>query len=388
MKLVLMVATVFKFLNFEKSDIEILQSMGYEVHTATNMREAKWLQDDGTFENNPIIRHQIDFGRSPYSKDNIKAYKQLEKLLSEYQFELIHCHTPVAAAITRIAANKYRKKETKVIYTSHGFHFHKTSSLKSWLLYYPIEKMLASRTDVIITINKEDYSVIQKFRVKEKRYIPGVGVDVDHIHSLKVDRNEILGEFGIPENAFVILTIGELSDRKNQSVVIKALKSFKKESIYYILCGTGQKEQGYKKLAKKTGLENHVIFAGQRDHEWVMKLAHAVDLGAIPSKIEGLGLAGIEILAAGTPLIGSDVHGIKDYLIDGKTGISCNPNNYKSFSEAIYKLLNNKKYYKQVSLSAYSIAAQFDISISRRTMIEIYSKLLGNNSLKGEQCKK
>ncbi len=248
--------------------------------------------------------------------------------------------------------------------------------------------MLASRTDVIITINKEDYSVIQKFRVKEKRYIPGVGVDVDHIHSLKVDRNEILGEFGIPENAFVILTIGELSDRKNQSVVIKALKSFKKESIYYILCGTGQKEQGYKKLAKKTGLENHVIFAGQRDHEWVMKLAHAVDLGAIPSKIEGLGLAGIEILAAGTPLIGSDVHGIKDYLIDGKTGISCNPNNYKSFSEAIYKLLNNKKYYKQVSLSAYSIAAQFDISISRKTMIEIYSKLLGNNSLKGEQCKK
>lgn len=379
MKRALMVATVFKFLNFEKSDIEILQSMGYEVHTATNMHGAKWLQDDGTFKGNPIIRHQIDFGRSPFSKDSIKAYKQLKKLLSEYPFDLIHCHTPVAAAITRIAANKYRKKGTKVIYTSHGFHFHKTSGLKSWLLYYPIERILAPKTDAIITINKEDYNVIQKFRVKEKRYIPGVGVDVGYIHSLKVDRNEMLREVGIPANAFVILTIGELSDRKNQSVVIKALEDLKKESIYYILCGTGQKEQEYKELVKRAELENRVVFAGQREHEWVMKLAHAVDLGAIPSKIEGLGLAGIEMLAAGTPLIGSNVQGIKDYLIDGKTGISCSPNNCKAFAEAIYKMLNDKKYYKQVSSFAYSISSRFDISISRRAMIEIYSKLLKNN---------
>lgn len=372
MKRALMVATVFKFLNFEKSDIEILQSMGYEVHTATNMHEAKWLQDDGTFKDSPIIRHQIDFGRSPFSKDNIKAYKQLKKLLSEYQFELIHCHTPVAAAITRIAAIKTRRKGTKVVYTSHGFHFHKSSSKKDWILYYSMEWLLAFLTDMIITINHEDYNVARKLKAKECRYIPGVGIDVQKIRNMEVDREGLRKEIGVPSNAFLLLAIGELSARKNQSVIIKALKKLNNTNIYLAICGTGEKRFEYEQLIKQYGLEKQVRLLGQREHIWVMKLCHICDVGVLPSTIEGLGLAGLEIMAAGKPVIGSNVHGIKDFVKDNLTGYSCAPNDIDGFAKAIDQFMKNEKLYRLCAINAKKMAEHFDIKRTRELMIENY----------------
>ncbi len=375
MKQALVVATVFRFLNFEKSDIEILQSMGYEVHAATNMREAKWLRDDGIFDGNPIIRHQIDFGRTPFSKLNLRAYRQIKELLNTYNFNIIHCHTPVAAAITRVAARTFRRKGTYVIYTSHGFHFHKESGLKNWILYYPIESFLARWTDMIITINREDFSVIRKFKVKEKRYIPGVGVDVEHIHNVKTNREKLLREWGIPDNAFVILSIGELSERKNQSVIIRALGDINNDKIYYILCGTGEKQAELQRLAREKGIEDRIIFTGQKDHEYVIRLCHAADLGAIPSVIEGLGLAGIEMLAAGTPLIGSGVHGIKDYLIDGETGIACDPYDSSDFRDAIIRLMWDREELETYRKNAYKTAKRFDINRSKKMMKKNYESV-------------
>lgn len=375
MKRALIVATVFKFLNFEKSDIQILIDMGYEVHTATNMQEADWLRDDGTFDGINIQRHQINFGRVPFSKDSLAAYKELKRLIKMYHFDVIHCHTPVAAAITRIAAQDARKHGTYIIYTCHGFHFNKKSSKKDWLLYYPMEMVLAPFTDMIITINKEDNCVLKKFKVEKKHYIPGVGIETAHIAGLKADRKEMLESIGIPEKAFVILTIGELSSRKNQQIILNALGKINDKNIYYVLCGTGEKLNEYRVLAKNLGINNNVIFMGQKDHEWVMKLSHVVDLGAIPSTIEGLGLAGVEMLAAGTPLIGSNVHGIKDYLVDGVTGISCNPDDVNAFTKAILKMKNDHKYYEICKNNAFSMAQEFDIYKSQARMKKYYAEM-------------
>mgnify|MGYP001191522861 CR=1 FL=1 len=375
MKKVLFVATVFRFLNFEKSDMKLLQDLGFEVHTATNMHGEKWLQDDGSFESLGLINHQIDFDRTPFSIKSAKSYKQLKKLMDTHHFDIIHCHTPVAAAIARIAALGTRKKGSYIIYTCHGFHFNKSSSKKSWLLYYPIEKILAKATDMIITINKEDYGVIQKFNVPEKRYIHGVGVDVDHIISLKPDIAGVRKKLNIPANAFVILTIGELSDRKNQMVILKALAKLQNDKLFYIMCGTGSKYDEYKKYVTDNGLNKQVLFTGQLSHEQVFNISKCVDIGAIPSKIEGLGLAGIEILAAGKPLIGSNVHGIKDYLIDNLTGISFNPEDVDAASDAIMRFYVDKKYYSLCSSNAMVVAQKFDINVSRLEMLQIYKEV-------------
>lgn len=376
MKKVLFIATVYKFFNFERSDMTILKSKGYEIHTASNMVESDWLQDNGMLDSLEPVKHQIDFGRSPFSKQSLVAYKQLRQLLEENYFDIIHCHTPVAAAIARIAAIKTRNKGTRVIYTDHGFHFHKKSSKINWLLYYPIEFVLSYFTDMIIAINKEDYDVIQRFPTSLKRYIPGVGVDTHYISNMIVDKEFVRKRYCIPKDSFVIFSIGELSFRKNQSVVIRAMRQLKDLDVYYILCGTGVKELEYKRLAKELNVENRVIFAGFQSHEEVFSIAHASDLGVLPSLIEGLGLAGIESLSAGKPVVASGVHGINDYVIDNETGIRCNPKSPDEFAAAIRLLYVNRGLYAHCSEIALQKSKEFDVKRVKSIMESIYNEIL------------
>lgn len=376
MKKVLFVATVFRFFNFEKSDMEILSSMGFEIHTASNMYGYKDLGDDGTLNSIHTTNHQIDFGRSPLSKQSVIAYKQLKKLLNENHYDLIHCHTPVAAAILRVSAIRARKRGAKVIYTDHGFHFHKKTSLLSWLLYCPIEFVLAKVTDCIITINKEDLNLIKKFPIKEVRYIPGVGVDTSFISNLAVNKSQVRKSFNIPEDAFLIMSIGELCVRKNHEVIIKAISKLSDNEIYYLIFGSGDRLDYLKRLTNELGLNNRVIFAGKLPHVDVLKYAHVSDIGAIPSLIEGLGLAGIETMAAGKPLIGSNIHGINDYLINGVTGISCSPHDIDGFASAIEKLKSDKAFYSDCSNAASQKSKEFDINIVRDLMRKYFSEFV------------
>ena len=135
-----------------------------------------------------------------------------------------------------------------------GFHFHKKSSILDWLIYYPIERFMASKTDAIITINKEDYKLIQRFKVKYKEYIPGVGVDTQEFKNEEVDSTETKRLYGIPSNGFVIVSTGELSKRKNQGVIIKAISKIKNPNIYYLICGEGNQRENYSKLIKSLNL--------------------------------------------------------------------------------------------------------------------------------------
>lgn len=381
MKKVLMTATVPSMIGqFNMSNIKILQEFGYEVHVGCNFKNYSYWDKKRIDEfikelkEKEVVYHQIDFGRSPFSKSSYIAYKQIKKLLKENDFKILHCHTPVASAISRMASAKlYLKSKIYVIYTCHGFHFHKKSGIKSWLLYYPLELFTSIFTDMIITINHEDFKVIKKFPVKYKKYIPGVGVDTHSIYARKPDVASLRKEYGIPEDAFLILSIGELSDRKNQGVIIEAIGQLHREDIYYLICGTGENESKYRRLSIEKSIQDKVILAGHIDHDKVMDLCHACDIGALPSTIEGLGLAGIETMSAGKPMIGSNVHGIKDYIINGKTGFGLNSNDIEGFAKAIEKLADNRQLYVKMANNAAVKAKEFDLKKSIKLMEEYYS---------------
>ena len=352
-KKVLVVATVFKFLGFEKNNIKILKSMGYEIHCAANLNQAEWLKDDGLLDDIGIIKHQVDFERNPLSKQNIKAYRQLKYLIKKYHFTLIHCHTPVAAALTRIAAVKSRKHGTKVIYTAHGFHFFQGAPLKNWMLYYPVEKFLSQWTDCLITINKEDYKrAKKKFHAKRTEYVPGVGVDTqkfsipDENLEIKKQKESMAGEssiikdcgkadtlqrrigenensyrtirqkkrkeLGFKEDDFVIVSVGELNANKNHRVIIEAVKRLKDKRIKYIVCGMGELKEELEEFIKKEKLEEQVFLLGYRED--IREILWAGDLFAFPSKREGLSVALMEAMASGIPCIASDIRGNRDLL--------------------------------------------------------------------------
>ena len=151
-KRVLFVATVAKsHINvFHLPYLKWFKDNGYETHVCA--------RDDFDGEEciipNCDVHYDVPFERSPISVKNFKAYKELKNIINENKYDIIHCNTPVASILTRLAAIKARKKGTKVIYTAHGFHFFKGAPLLNWLLYYPIEKMCSYFTDALITINQ------------------------------------------------------------------------------------------------------------------------------------------------------------------------------------------------------------------------------------------
>ncbi len=386
MKKVLIVASVVSFIEwFNKENVEFLHNeMGCEVHIACNFDYMEDTDEERTLayiqklKDEGVILHNIHFARSPWSKENLSAYKQLKSTIDIQHFDLIHCHTPVAAMLTRWAARRLRKDGSIVMYTCHGFHFHNAAPKKNWLIYYPEERLFSRFCDYIVTINREDYNRAKTFHAKNVRYIPGVGVDLSKIRNAKVNREEYKESIGMPPEGIMILSVGELIERKNHEVIIKALGKIQDRNLYYVICGKGPLKEHLESLAAEQGIGSNVKLLGFRKD--IPELCNTADISAFPSRIEGLGLAGIEAMAAGVPLVSSNVHGILDYVIDGKTGYACAPDDVDGFAEAIKKLAYNQTLRKEMAPRCLKAVEPFDLHNALEAMWNIYREILGKGA--------
>jgi glycosyltransferase involved in cell wall biosynthesis len=340
MKKVLFVATVVKLhiMVFHIPYLEWFKKNGYEVHVAA--------RNDYDNKDECIIPfcdrfHDLPFERSPIRKNNLQVYKDLKNIIDTEQYEIIHCHTPMGGAIGRLAARSARKKGTKVIYTAHGFHFFKGAPLVNWLAYYPAERWLAKYTDVLITINTEDYEIAKKFKVNRIEYVPGVGIDTDKFKNIEVNRTEKRESLGVSEDDFMIISVGELNKNKNHQVIIRAIAKLRNEKIKYVLCGQGPLETELRELAKELDVENQVKFLGfRKDVPDLMKVA---DLFAFPSYREGLSLSLMEAMASGLPVVCSEIRGNTDLIEDGKGGYLVEPSDVEGFAKYIKELIEDSR---------------------------------------------
>lgn len=385
-KKILIVASVISFIEwFNKENVDYLHvQKGYDVHIACNFDYLDDTDEKRTkayiqrLKENGIHLHNISFARSPFSKRNISSYGKLKRLIDNENFDLIHCHTPTVSILTRLAARKARKKGSKVMYTCHGFHFHNASPKINWVVYYPIERMMSHFTDYLVTINNEDYNRAKTFSSKNVRYIPGVGVDLGRIKNCVVDRVKYKEALGIPEGSILVLSIGEMIERKNHEAIIRALANIDSKNVYYAICGKGPLKDHLESLAENLGIGNRVLFLGFRQD--IPELCNTADISAFPSRIEGLGLAGIEAMAAGIPLVSSNVHGILDYVKDGETGFTINPDDIQGFSLAIETLAHNESLRKKMAENCRKAVEKFDIHNALKAMWNIYDEILTDHA--------
>lgn len=364
-KKVLFTATVVKtHINvFHLPYLKWFKEQGYEVHVAAK----------NDFINEPCIipncdkYYDIKFARFPFSKANIKAYNQLKKLIQENNYDIIHCHTPVAGVLTRLAARN--NKNTTVIYTAHGFHFFKCAPLINWLIYYPVERFCARYTDKLITINKEDYEIAKRFKLRKNGkvyYVPGVGIDLEKIQNLKVDVKQKKAELGMQENIPVLLSVGELIKRKNHKAVLKALSKLKDRNFVYLICGRGVLMEYMQNLIKQLGLENKVKFLGFRKD--IAEICKSADLFIFPSYQEGLPVALMEAMAAELPVIASNVRGNRDLVEKEKL---FEPDDIATLTSLIEKRLDDMKKNGLIKVT-YANLEQYSLTNVLKQMSKIY----------------
>ena len=383
MKKVLFVATVVKthIMEFHIPYLKMFKEMGWETAVAAR----------NDYENPADcvipycdIYYNIPFERNPLKPGNLKAYKELKHIIDEGEYDIIHCHTPVGAMLTRLAAKQTRKQGTKVFYTAHGFHFYKGAPAINWILYYPVEKWLSRYTDVLITINKEDYERAKTFKAGKVCYVPGVGIDLKKFNAGYVNKEQKRKEIGVSADDFVLLSVGELIPRKNHEVVIRALSVLKQldklNHIEYVICGRGAYEADLKKLAEGLDVTDHVHFLGYRND--ISEICNCADLFVFMSHQEGLPVALMEAMACGLPTVCSNIRGNTDLIEDGVTGLLAN-NTPEEVAESISEMKSDTALRNRVASAALQKIKQFDLSSVEDEMSKIYGGGVRNLVLQG-----
>ena len=368
MKKVLFTATVENHLySFHTPYLKWFKEQGYQVHTASK-EEGRELPVDK--------KHDISFARSPFKLDNLKAYRELKTLINNEDYDIIHCHTPMGGALTRLAARKARKKGTRLIYTAHGFHFFKGAPLINWLLYYPVEKILARYTDILITINNEDYENAMKKRFKAKKIelIDGVGINLKKFRPQTiVEKNRLRNEYGYKEEDFILIYAGELNYNKNQSLLFKAIALLKEEipEIKLLLAGTGDLLEDYQSEVSQLGIKQHVEFLGYRND--VPSLMLLSDIGVSVSKREGLPVNVMEAMATGLALVVTDCRGNRDLVVNGENGYVIEMDDADGFAAAISKLHDAADLRKTMAEHSLQLIEKYSIERVMEEMERVYA---------------
>lgn len=337
MKKVLFIGNIKNhFDTFHTPFFKLFKDNSWEVHVAA--------KNDGKDRSDQLIDYcdcffDIPITRAPLKKQNIDALRKLKKIINDSNYDIIHCHTPVGGVLGRLASRDARKKGTKVMYTAHGFHFYTGAPLINWVAYYTIEKLLANLTDTLITINSEDYERAKSFKVQKVESVHGVGVDLNKINSVSVDRALTLKELEIPINSFILLSVGELNKNKNHKLVIKALADLKDDTVHYLICGNGFFEQDLMNLTQELRIDKQVHFLGFRKD--VIRFCKTSDIFIFPSLREGLPVSVMEAMASGLPILASKIRGNIDLVDEDLGGLFFDPNNPDELKNQIVQLKND-----------------------------------------------
>lgn len=272
MKKVLFSANVFRhFTSFHIPYMKMLMEKGYEVTAIANEDYGGHKEQLQTLGIKTI---DIPLSRNPLSPENVRTYQILKKVLNEGNYDIVHVHTPVAAFLTRLAFRHV--KQGKLIYTAHGFHFFKDAPLQNWLLYFPLERIAAPFTDLLVTTNKEDTKTAVRLGIPAQKikHIKGVGVEVNNPPLSEEEKNELRRSLNLSQDNCVITFVAEMNDNKNQMFLLRNWKAIKEKAPHAVLlfCGIGPKLEDYKRYVESEGLEDIQFLGFRRDVPKILQI--------------------------------------------------------------------------------------------------------------------
>ena len=346
---VLFVSHTTDFIKFNLPFIQWFKTQGWEVEYAS--------MEEREFPENVVDYHyKVPFDRSPFGRSNFTAYRELKRIIDNGNYDLVHCHTPVGGVVARLASKAARKrKNTKVIYTGHGFHFYKGAPIQNWIIFYPVEKLMSRISDAVVTINEEDYQLAERKFHCPSYHLHGVGVNLERFHQVNADEKQALRKkYGYDEHDFILIYAAELNKNKNQEFLIKQVPQVLEmiPNAKLLLAGYGEDREKLERLIEQLHLEHVVHLLGYRND--IEKLYQMSDLGISASVREGLGMNILEEMACGLPIVASE----------------------NGFLDGVQEVYANVPAREKMSQNNVEKAKKYSVESSLKQMIEIYEKVL------------
>ncbi|WP_035052418.1 glycosyltransferase family 4 protein [Carnobacterium pleistocenium] len=369
---------------FNIPNIDLLQKEKYEVHVLANFKDENTEANErnnrfrNQLELKGVIVFDVPINRDPFKMTNYKAYKKIKQIIDHEGYSFIHCHSPIGGVLSRLAAREARGKNTKVVYTAHGFHFFKGAPMKNWLMYYSVEKWLARYTDCLITINEEDYHAAHNkhFKTKKIEKINGVGIDKTKYKPIYMgEKNQRRSLLGYKKDDFLLIYVGELSKRKNQQLAISMMKKVvqKIPQAKLLLVGDGESREKCTQQINDLQLEKNVFLLGFRtDVDQLMSIS---DIVLSTSKQEGLPVNVLEAMGTGLPIIATDCRGNRDLIHHGKNGYLVGLEEGERLAGYVDTLYHSSSLREAFGLKSLEYIGKYSVQSVMKQMTQIYQSV-------------
>lgn len=290
------------------------------------------------------------------------------------RIDIVHAHGTRAAFWVRVAVIGL-KRRFKVIYTVHGFHIARKHPIVKFLLMIA-ERVLSRWTDAVVCVSRSDMDLINRYGIvsQNKTVLIHNGIDIERFSVNPVAIESKKNEIGL-RGKFILTSIARLSPQKDISTAIKAIKIAAQEikNIALLVVGDGTLLQILEQEVRTLGLSEYVKFLGARDD--VSILINLSDVVVLSTNWEGLPLVPLEAGAARKPIIASNVDGVREVVVGGKTGFLFKPGSSEDLAEKIKILLENPDLRREMGENGYRFVSE---NFSLEKMLKSYQALYEN----------
>ena len=306
-------------------------------------------------ENSGIRVYDFGAGTSVYSPLNI-----LRLIPFMRKYDVIHVHLFPAQYWTAMA-RILTFSNVRLVTTEHS-----TNNRRRGLLFWKFidSAIYACYSSVVCCAEMARDALCRHLGAWKRICTISNGVNVEFVRNAKPIAKE---DLGLPKDAFLLCQVARFICPKNQDVVIRSLVHLP-ESVHAVFVGDGERRNVCEELAQELGVRERVHFLGIRSD--VPALLKTVDVVVCSSEYEGLSLASAEGLAAGKPVVASDVPGLAEVV--GGAGILFSQGDEKALAEAILKLSSDKDFYDATATACSRRARDFDIRKTCEAYLSVY----------------
>jgi len=292
---------------------------------------------------------------------DLRALLALNRLINQYRPAVIHAHSFKAGLVARLAALRHR---IPAIYTAHGWSFTPGAPTIQRTVGIVIEFVLCRAGCTVLTVSKHDFDLARRFRVgpDNKRHLVCNAADRSALTPRPADT---------PVN---ILSIGRATAVKNQSLLIEVLETLPRD-VRLTIVGDGNCHSELREQASVKGLSDRIDLPGEVTN--IEPYFEHAQIFVLSSRYEGLPLSILEAMAAGLPVVSTDVGGVSEAVIDGQTGLLVPREDRDALSQGLMTLIQDPEKRQQMGIAGKAHhAAEFTVERFLDEMQSIYLQVL------------
>lgn len=366
-----------------------------EPQYKTKLIAGKKLDSEATSEY-ILKKNNIDYlilenmSRSLSLINDIRSFVEIRKIIREYKPNIVHTHASKSGALGRLAA--ILSGVPIIVHTFHGHVFHSYFGKLKTYFYLLIERFLASKSSAIIAIsNLQKDELVNNFKIcsSKKMHVIPLGFDLERFQVDRYEnRNSFRTEFALEDDCIAIGIVGRLTAIKNQELFLRSVKEVTKNCkklLKVFLIGDGEDKEKLKNLCEDLNMpfsksysqkeEILVYFTSWRQD--MERVYAGLDIVALSSLNEGTPVTLIEAQAANKPIVATDVGGIRDIVIENKTGLLSKSGDLKGLANNLRKLIDDDNLRDQLGRSGYdNVIRSFSYKRLVSDVKSLYTELL------------